>query len=292
MRAGIMVALAALAATAGATGRPPRSLVARMQDAREGFTAPAKEMRWEEEAAADAADWPFDVARIERMLERGLVRDAEGGYRLRRAPEGEKGTTAALAYVNDVVSEWAVMQLDAKFPRADAAVVRHLAAYRTDRDAGFWDRFVVVAEKGALFGAKGGNGGWVAAWRIAGCLHLLVVADLADACRVRDYQFVMWDGTKDWPVAGFDEFPDAARARTVLRLVKSPSAANNLAALLHAREANRRLQMPEYMETLLRRAAAGGSEAAFHNLGVLMEERGDREQAAAFYSREKARTED
>ena len=82
MRAGIMVALAALAATAGAAGRPPRSLVARMQDAREGFTVPAKEMRWEEEAAAAAADWPFDVARIERMLERGLVRDADYGAQI------------------------------------------------------------------------------------------------------------------------------------------------------------------------------------------------------------------
>jgi len=43
--------------------------------------------------------------------------------------------------------------------------------------------------------------------------------------------------------------------------------------------------MPEYVESLLRRAAAAGCETAFHNLGVLMEEQGDAEQAKAFFSR-------
>ena len=36
---------------------------------------------------------------------------------------------------------------------------------------------------------------------------------------------------------------------------------------------------------LLARAAAAGCETAFHNLGVLMEEQGDAEQAKAFFSR-------
>ena len=44
--------------------------------------------------------------------------------------------------------------------------------------------------------------------------------------------------------------------------------------------------MPDYVEQLLRRSAAGGCETAFHNLGVFMEEQGDAEQAKAFFSRE------
>ena len=95
-----------------------------------------------------------------------------------------------------------------------------------------------------------------------------------------------WDGNRDWPIAGFEEFPDAMRALAVMRVTESPVAANNLAALLHAREANRRIYMPDYVEQLLRRSAAGGCETAFHNLGVFMEEQGDAEQAKAFFSRE------
>ena len=75
-------------------------------------------------------------------------------------------------------------------------------------------------------------------------------------------------------------------------MLASPAAANNLAAFLHAREANRAAYMPDYLLTLLRRAAAEGCEAAFYNLGVLMEEKGDAEQAAAFFSRGGAQKED
>lgn len=268
---------------------PARSLVSRMLDAREKFQAPAKSMRFEVDAGASSIAWPFDVARVERMLEKGLVRDADGCYRLRRDASGDAktATAAALAYVNAVLSDWAVMQLDAVFPRVDEDTIRALAAYRVDSDRDFWNRFAPVAAKGVLTGRPDRTGGWVSAWKVADKVYFVVTADFKDECRSRDYQFVMWDGVKDWPIAGFDEFPDAARARAVLRLMDVPAAANNLVALLHARDANRRLYLPDYAESLLRRAATGGSEVAFHNLGVLMEEQGDAEQAAAFYSREK-----
>lgn len=268
---------------------PPRSLVARMLDAHENFKAPAKEMRFETDGGADFAKWPFDVARIEGLLEKGLVRGADGVYRLRRnaSEDPRKAAEAALAYVNNVVSDWAVLQLDAKYPRADVDVLHALAAYRVDMEPGFWNEIAAVAEKGAFAGAPDKKGGWVAAWRISEKLYLVVTADFRNPLRPREYQFVMWDGKKDWPIAGFDEFPDAVRALTVMRLIEIPAAANNLVALIHARDANRRLFIPEYAESLLRRAAAGGSETAFHNLGVLMEEMGDREQAEAFFSREK-----
>jgi len=274
----------------GAAAELPRSLVSRMLDAREGFKAPAKEMRVEADAGAEAEAWPFDVARVEALLEKGLRRDERGVYRLRgdAAEDPRAAGATALAYVNDVISDWAVLQLDAKFPRADVGSLRALAAYRVDLDPGFWTRFAALPEKGTLRGTADRTGGWAAAWRIREKMYLLVVTDLKDPCRARDYQFVMWDGAKDWPIAGFDEFPDAARARAVIRLMASPAAANNLVALLHARDANRRLYLPEYVETLLRRSASGGCETAFHNLGVLMEEQGDKEQAAAFFSREKS----
>lgn len=251
---------------------------------------PVKEMRGEADTGATTAAWPFNVARIEGMLEKGLVRDAAGGYRLKRdtGVESKAATAAALAYVNTVISDWAVMQLDARFPRMDAETVRALAAYRTDSEKDFWSRFAPVAEKGALKGPPDKKDGWTAAWKIAEKLYLVVTADLKDVCRGRDYHFVMWDGRRDWPIAGFDSFPDAARARMVLRLMDCPAAANNLVVLLHARDANRHFYVPDYMESLLRRAATGGCETAFHNLGVLMEEQGEKEQAEAFYSRGRA----
>ena len=281
--------LLAFAAALSARAGVPRSLVARMVDAREGFVPPAREMRFETDPGADAVDWPFNVWRIERMLEKGLDRAEDGTFRLRRNGPADGNpavqSEAALAYVNKVFAEWAVIELDSKFARCDDATVRALAGYRVDMDRDFWKKHVVISQAGVLGGGKAQLDGWISGWKLADRIYLLLTSDLASPCRPRDYQFVMWDGRKDWPIAGFEEFPDAVRARAAMRVLESPVAANNLAALLHARDANRAAYMPDYLESLLRRAASDGCEAAFHNLGVLMEARGDREQAAAFFSR-------
>lgn len=269
----------------------PRSLVSRMLDARENFVAPKKQMRLEVDPGADVAKWPFDIARIEGLLEKVLDRAEDGSYRLKRDGDGandnlQERSANALAYVNKVIADWAVMQLDGKFERCDAKTVMALAGYRVDLNPNFWHSFSILTKKGLFGGGSAEVGGWISAWKITDQLYLVLTSELSAEGRPRDYQFVKWDGSKDWPIAGFEEFPDAARALTVMRVTESPVAANNLAALVHAREANRRIYMPEYVEQLLRRSAAGGCEKAFHNLGVLMEEQGDAEQAKAFFSRE------
>ena len=270
----------------------PRSLVSRMLDARENFVAPKKPMRLETDPGADATKWPFDVARIEGMLEKALDRVEDGSYRLKREDDGandnlRERSANALAYVNKVIADWSVMQLDGKFERCDAKTVRALAGYRVDLDPNFWHAFAILTKKGLFGGGSAKVGGWISAWKIADQLYLVLTSELSTEGRPRDYQFVKWDGNRDWPIAGFEEFPDAMRALAVMRVTESPVAANNLAALLHAREANRRIYMPDYVEQLLRRSAAGGCETAFHNLGVFMEEQGDAEQAKAFFSRER-----
>lgn len=270
---------------------PPRSLVSRLLDAREGVRRPTREMWFLPDPAADRQDWPFDVARVEALLERVLVWTEDGAFRLRTESEGASGdgrerSAAALAYVNRVIAEWAVMQLDAKYERCDAETVRKLAQYRVDLDGDFWRKFAILTKKGMSGGGASTVGGWIAGWKVGEKMFLLLTSDLAEKGCPRDYQFVMWDGRKDWPIAGFDTFPDAARALAAMRVTKSPTAASNLAALLFARDANRRVYMPDYLESLLRRAAGDGCEAAFHNLGVLMESQGDLEQARAFLSRE------
>ena len=283
----LFLLLAAATALAGRADAP-RALVSRMLDVRENFAPPAKAMRLADDAGADGIEWPFNVWRIERMLERVLDRSEDGSYQLRREAEGtplRDRADRALAYVNKVFSDWAVLELDAKFPRCDEATVRALADYRAGGDAAFWRKFAILTRKGAMGGGRDGLSGWVAGWKVADRVYLLLTSDLASPHRPRDYQFVMWDGSKDWPIAGFDEFPDAVRARAALRVLANPAAANNLAVFLHAREANRADYAPDYPLTLLRRAAADGCEAAFYNLGVLMEESGDAEQAAAFFSR-------
>lgn len=269
----------------------PRSLVSRMLDARENFTPPKKPMRLERDPGLDAAKWPFDIARIEAMLEKALDQAEDGSYRLKRDGDGANGnprerSAAALAYVNKVIADWSVMQLDSKFERTDAQTVMALAGYRVDLDPNFWESFAILTKKGLFGGGSAKVGGWISAWKVADRIYLVLTSELATEGRPRDYQFVMWDGRKDWPIAGFDEFPDALRALTVMRVTESPVAANNLAVLVHSREVNRRVYMPEYVEQMLRRSATGGCETAFHNLGVFMEEQGDLEQAAAFYSRE------
>ena len=284
----MLVLVALMAGVCGADGMPARSLAARMLDARERFTAPAKPMRWENDPGADPKRWPFDVARIESLLEKGLARTEDGGYVLKRDDAGgtsRERSARACAYVNKVFSDWAVMQLDVTFARCDAKTVQALAGYRVDLNPDFWSQFAILTKKGLFGGGSATVGGWIAGWKVADSLYLLLTSELGAEGRPRDYQFVMWDGRKDWPIVGFDEFPDAARALAAMRVKESPVAANNLAALLQARDANRRLSMPEYVESLLRRAAAAGCETAFYNLGVLMEEQGDAEQARAYFSR-------
>ena len=290
MRAKGFLLLLGVAASLVAGAEVARPLVSLMLDARESFVPPAKAMRLEVDPGAGQVDWPFDVARVEGLLEKSLDRGADGCYLLKDQGADAPGSPraradAALAYVNKVFAEWTVMTLSAKFPRCDAATVRALAGYRVDMDARFWEKFAISTATGMVGGGSAKVTGWIAGWKVRDRLYLLLTSDLSNPATPRDYQFVMWDGRKDWPVAGFDELPDAATARTVLRVLDSPIAANNLAALLHARVANRAAYMPQYVETLLRRAATDGCEAAFHNLGVLMEEQGDAEQAAAFYSR-------
>lgn len=291
LKVSLLVVLLLCGVTLADTTPLPRSLVSRMLDARENFIAPKKSMCLEVDAGADTTKWPFDVARIERMLEKVLDRAEDGSYRLKREDDGandnlRERSAAALAYVNKVIADWSVMQLDGKFERCDAKTVMALAGYRVDLDPDFWQKFAILTKKGLFGGGSAKVGGWISAWKVSDRLYLVLTSELSTEGRPRDYQFVRWDGKKDWPIAGFEEFPDAVRALTVMRVTESPIAANNLAALVHAREANRRLYMPEYVEQLLRRSAAGGCEKAFHNLGVLMEEQGDVEQAKAFFSRE------
>ena len=293
-----MLACLGMAAAAevpeAAKGASPftRSLVSRMLDARDGSAAPKKQMWYAGAETVDPGEWPFDVARVEELLEKTMVRAEGGPFRMRRQadePDARKAGAHALAYANKIICEWAVMSLDSKFPRCDADMTRTLGAYRVDIDKDFWSNYAILTKSGAVGGGSSKAGGWITSWKVTTNLYLVVTSDLAKECDPRDYQFVMWDGVKDWPVVGFDSFPDAARFAMVKSLLAVPGSANNLAAQIHSREANRSCYMREYVESLLRRSAAGGCDAAFHNLGVLMEERGLAAEAEAFYSRERAK---
>lgn len=276
------------AASAPTSIRP--SLVSRMMDAREGSPAPIKRLWFAPDEHLEDAEWTFDIARVERLLEKALVQGDDGVFRLRRAAQeadSRKASLAALEYVNRVIAEWAVLQLDMKFTRCEAATIKALGTYRAEVDANFWKNFAIFTKKGVVGGGSMRAGGWITAWKITDALFLVLTNELGKEGHPRDYQFVMWDGKKDWPIVGFVSFPDAARVALVKRILTSATAVNNLAVLLHARDANRTNYMRDYVESLLRRAAREGCETAFHNLGVLMEEKGLKDEAEAFYSRER-----
>ena len=287
-----LTVLLAAAATAESAPQPfPRSLVSRLLDARDGSRAPFKRMWYAADEKVADADWTFDVARVEGLLEKVLVLSPDGTYRLKRDLKEENARLAsnnALAYVNRVIAEWGVLQLDTTFDRCDAETIRLLGGYRVDLDPDFWTKFAIFTKKGVVGGGSMKAGGWITAWKITPALFLVLTNELGTEGNPRDYQFVMWDGKKDWPIVGFDSFPDANRVALVKRILTSAAAVNNLAVAIHMREANRGFYMADYVESLLRRAALEGCETAFHNLGVLMEEKKRPEEAAAFYSRERA----
>lgn len=289
----VLAAVAAAACLADGAKSPfARSLVSRMIEAREGSQAPIKRMWYAEPGkASGAVSWPFNVARVERLLEGGILTMDDGSMRLKRdasEPDSRKASGNAIAYANRVICEWAVMELDARFERCDAETTKKLGGYRAELDPDFWRNYAILSKAGASGGGSSKAGGWITAWKIEKTLYLVLTTDIGKETCPREYQFVMWNGKKDWPMVGFDSFPDAARFGMVRSLLESPAAANNLAAMIHSGEANRGAYMRDYVESLLRRAAAGGCDAAFHNLGVLMEEKGMKEEAEAFYTRERA----
>ncbi len=284
---GFICAGAAAAASAPAPFKP--TLVSRLVDASEGSRAPIKRMWYAPDAAVADADWPFDVARVERLLEKTLQQGEDGTFRLKRdaaSLDAQAAAQRALEYVNRFIAEWSVLQLDAKFPRCSAQTIKSLGAFREEIDPSFWMNYAIFTKGGAMGGGSMKAGGWITAWQITSALYLVLTNELGTKGCPREYQFVMWDGKKDWPIVGFNSFPDAARVALVKRILTVPAAVNNLAVLLHSREANRTQYRREYVESLLRRAAGLGCDAAFHNLGVLMEEAGRKDDAAAFYSRE------
>jgi len=267
-----------------------RSLVSRMIEARDGVSAPKKRMWYSPDFSVKDAEWTFDVQRVERLLEQSLVQGPDGSLRMKRdlaEPNDRKASGAALAYVNRFIAEWAVLQLDGKFPRCDADTIKALSGYRAEIDPQYWDKYAIFTKKGVTGGGAMKSGGWITAWELSSGLYLLLTNDLGKDTQPRDYQLVMWDGHRDWPIAGFDSFPDANRMALVKRVLTVPAAVNNLAVAIHLHEINRTNYMRDYVESLLRRAARDGCETAFHNLGVLMEEKGLKEEAEAFYSRER-----
>ena len=293
-RLGILLAGLLAASVAGALSAPAPfapSLVTRMLDARDGSPAPIKRMWYAADEKVQDADWSFDIARVERLLENALVLGGDGVWRLKRETkerDARKASAHALAYVNRVIAEWAVLQLDAKLARCDGPTIKALAGFQVDLDPNFWTNYAIFTKKGVEGGGSMKAGGWVTAWQVTDGLFLVLTNELAKEGHPRDYRFVMWDGRKDWPIVGFDSFPDAGRVALVKRVLTSATAVNNLAVALHLREANRTNYLRDYVESLLRRAARDGCETAFHNLGVLMEEKGLAEEAKAFYSRERS----
>jgi len=237
----------------------------------------------------DGTAWPFDVSTLARAFGRNLTRGADGLMHLRTAqglPLGKDGlvtAAASAAYANRTVMEWAVLQLDARYPRCDARTVRALATCRMEREPDYWTHHAILFEKGLMRPPAGG--GWAAAWKLAGNYHFLIVSDAGAPFDRVDYQFVLWDGKRDWPLASFHEFPTPERAQAVLRVLDDGAACNDLAVLVDRGEVNRTLADPEYSEMLLRQALSRGDVTAAWNLGVLYERRGEKELARAFYAR-------
>lgn len=275
-----MVAAAMLALAAAAQGG---QLVTEMMAARGMLRKPPRAMKMAEAPAE--AQWDFKPERVEMLLRRQLERNGDGRW-VRKGRGGEAGEdAAALAWVNMVISEWAIMAMDAKHGRCDAGTVLALAAYQRERTPDYWKDHEILDRKGMLKRSDAHWKKWSAAWKVGENTYLVHTADAESECRANLFQFVMWDGKHDWPVAGFNTFPDAERFTAVMNVLKNPKHQNNLMAYMHRGEANLADYSSDYVESMLRRAAAGGCEEAFWNLGALAEERGDEETAKSFFSR-------
>ena len=72
--------------------------------------------------------WPFDVHAFEKKLDSGIVWEEEGPRQ--RMDNGKlKSSDETMHYLNDAMADWAVENLDGKFPRVGEGVGRPMNAF-------------------------------------------------------------------------------------------------------------------------------------------------------------------
>ena len=200
-----------------------------------------------------AAIWPLDVEAFEAELEKKMVLDQEGFYRLKPGvtdlPVNEDGLVAVnptMRWVSKEIEQWAVKELDARYSRMEE------------------EEFCRIMEVGAMSED-------VKAWAI-GEDEIFIIEQKGGAWDVREYAyFIHVESIGWWCLATMESFPTRKEGAALRVCLYNGAAMNNVAAMEWSHRSMTTDMRTQIIEMLLGRAVESGIKVASHNLEVLFE---------------------
>jgi hypothetical protein len=204
--------------------------------------------------AERAKVWPIDFESFEAELEKKLVVDSDGLYRLKADvvkdyPVGDDGLVAVnptLRYVNHEIEKFAVEQLD------------RVPDFKRMPEAMFCE---MTGDEKMSEGTH--------SWTVGQDVYF-VIQPTDGAWGLREYMFVLWQqGGAPTVLATFDSFPNRKEACAALLFRDSMASLNNLAVMMWRHQCDRMRMDPGMIKTLLEAAVQAQVPAAEANLAVL-----------------------
>ena len=225
-------------------------------NAEEIASRPRGEMRFCYDCLTDegrAAIWPFDVEAFESELEKKMVRDQEGFYRLKPGvtdlPVSEDGLVAVnptMRWVNNEIEQWAIKELDARYLRLEGDEFCSCALQQTDQE-------------------------WMKAW-VIGEREMFIIVRQGDAWESREYVYTIHTESMGvCCVAAMASFPTRKEGVALRDCPYNGVAMNNVAALEWSHRSMTTGMRALIIQMLLESAVESGVKVAAHNLEVLFE---------------------
>ena len=261
----------------------------------DGLTPPKEIKKMRFCAWTPAADdgWKIDADSYEREYSQSLAELSDGVYRMKKKQERNDEEQAYYS-VRDTYLYQHVMgeidaykKLDATYPRCDHKTIRRLMSAPAMR---LNPKRVQVCDQEPVLlpdDLPKGIAQTIGAWKIAPTLYFVLVAEHRSEMGDRTYRFIETDEKTGHvsSVYTLTELPSRAIGNTILAARRGdPKALNNLAVLLYAEIVNAQDYDEDAVVRLLRRAMQGGEATAAYNLGVLYENRGEKDKVAALQS--------
>lgn len=238
--------------------------------------------------------WKVDMAEVEEITMTVLLELADGSYRLYRPKSAEEEEVQSsvgqtLRSINHAMEFTAYGQLDTLYRRCCAAEVKKLLADVLPED--MMSKMLIVdgdfVEEKDLPDDKEMT---VACWWLSADSYLCLIAQKSSGQHIRQYYFRRIDRkTGGAMLLGvFNELPSRAIGNAALLAgVHDPAGLNNFAVLLYAEIANSSYYDEDLVTETLETAAKLGNATAVYNLGVMAENRGEKNLAARRYAEAK-----
>ena len=227
--------------------------------------------------------WKVETDLAQLLKEKALWELADGSCRFENASVNDTYRTLNLA--SEVLAYEA---LDRNYRRCKSDEVKQLFARVPEE--GWADYLIVEGEYVFDEELPPEKKRTITAWRIGDGIHFCIDANRRDGAYFRRYFFRTQDKeTGEGATYSLSGLPFLAIGNTVLAAERGdPVALNNLAVLMYAEIVNPGEYSEEAVTVLLEALARAGNATATYNLGVMAENRGEKNLAARRYAEARA----